>query len=71
MKEDSQGYITPSTPTLSSQTVASGETVTLTCEVKLKANANIDVGSYLLYKIEFTSESGQKRYYYNKVLVSE
>lgn len=71
VKEDSQGYITPNTPTLSSQTVASGETVTLTCEVKLKANANIDVGSYVLYKIEFTSSRGQKQCYYYKILISE
>ncbi len=70
-KEDSQGYMNPTTQTLSSKTVASGETVTLTCEVKLKANANINIGSYVLYKIEFTSASGQKQYYYYKILISE
>lgn len=70
-KEDSQGYMNPITQTLSSKTVASGETVTLTCEVKLKANANINIGSYVLYKIEFTSASGQKQYYYYKILISE
>ena len=70
-KEDSQGYMNPTTQTLSSKTVASGETVTLTCEVKLKANANINIGSYVLYKIEFTSASGQKQYYYYKILISD
>lgn len=70
-KEDSQGYMNPTTQTLSSKTVASGETVTITCEVKLKANANINIGSYVLYKIEFTSASGQKQYYYYKILISE
>lgn len=70
-KEDSQGYMNPTTQTLSSKTVASGETVTLTCEVKLKANANINIGSYVLYKIEFTSASGQKQYYYYKILISK
>ena len=70
-KEDSQGYMNPTTQTLSSKTVASGETVTLTCEVKLKANANINIGAYVLYKIEFTSASGQKQYYYYKILISE
>ena len=70
-KEDSQWYMNPTTQTLSSKTVASGETVTLTCEVKLKANANINIGSYVLYKIEFTSASGQKQYYYYKILISE
>lgn len=70
-KEDSQGYMNPTTQTLSSKTVASGETVTLTCEVKLKANVNINIGSYVLYKIEFTSASGQKQYYYYKILISE
>ena len=70
-KEDSQGYMNPTTQTLSSKTVASGETVTLTCDVKLKANANINIGSYVLYKIEFTSASGQKQYYYYKILISE
>ena len=70
-KEDSQGYMNPTTQTLSSKTVASGETVTITCEVKLKANANINIESYVLYKIEFTSASGQKQYYYYKILISE
>lgn len=70
-KEDLQGYITPSTPTLSKQTISSGESTTLTCKVQFKANANINVGSYIQYKIEFTSSNGQKQSYYYKILISE
>lgn len=70
-KEDPQGYITPSTPTLSKQTISSGESTTLTCKVQFKANANINVGSYIQYKIEFTSSNGQKQSYYYKILISE
>lgn len=69
-KEDSQGYITPQSQTLSNSTITSGATTTLTCKVQLRANSNINVGSYVLYKIEFTDSAGEKRYYYYKILIS-
>lgn len=69
-EEDSQGYITPQSQTLSSSTITSGGTTTLTCKVQLKANTKINVGSYVLYKIEFSTPTGQKQYYYYKILIS-
>lgn len=69
-KEDSQEYITPIAQTLSNKTISSGETTTLTCEVEFQANYEIDVGSYILYKIEFTAPDGEAKYYYYKILIS-
>ncbi len=69
-KEDSQGYINPQSQTLSSATITSGQTTTLECKVKLRANSNINVGSYVLYKIEFATSTGKKQYYYYKILIS-
>lgn len=58
--------------TLSATTLTSGSTTTLTCVVTFSGtNSSVPVGSYILYKIAFNSSSGQTKYYYYKILISE
>ena len=67
---DPDGRITPNSQSLSLTTVASGETTTLTAEVKFDAKNDLTIGSYIQFDISYDVD-GVKRYYHYKVLVVE
>lgn len=67
-EDDSYGYITPSSQSLSSKTVSSGGTTKLTCAVKLQSNTEIPTGSYIQYNICFKVNE-IKEYFHYKILM--
>lgn len=66
---DPDERIDPTSNSLSTTFLQSGQSVTLTADITFDAKEDITIGSYINYKISFICD-GVKRYYNYKILVS-
>lgn len=67
---DPDERIDPTSNSLSTTFLQSGQSVTLTADITFDAKNDITVGSYINYKISFICD-GVRRYYNYKILISE